>query len=190
MIVELKNNLKQEKALLLPWRPLNTTLSFCSSGSDTYKDECCTKKKWRDSKWLEGVWHRMWRETLLFLLPVSSAAVCTSVNIPLPVSLHVVTWRAHPFSGHTAELMASDFRKHNTPVKFYFMFLMLIVQRWSANQQLSKEMNHILFPQMTCVKLKSSLVLRKLTLNFSWCIVKLSMYLKKNVVYTSPKAWE
>lgn len=79
-------------------------------------------KNWKDSKWLEGVWHRMWRETLLFLLPVSSTAVCKSDNIPLPVSVHVLTWRAHPSSGHTADLMTRDLRNNNTPVKFYFKF--------------------------------------------------------------------
>lgn len=56
----------------------------------THTEECCTKN-WKDSKWLEGVWHRMWRETLLFLLPVSSTEVCKSDNIPLPVSVRVLT---------------------------------------------------------------------------------------------------
>lgn len=60
------------RSLLLHSRQLTTRRLFLFKWKwHESEDESVSLKNWEDSKWLEGVWHRMCREALLFLLPVS-----------------------------------------------------------------------------------------------------------------------
>lgn len=73
------------RSLLLHSRRLTTTRLFLFEWKwHESEDESVSLKNWEDSKWLEGAWHRMCREALLFLLPVSFTSSLQEVITFLP----------------------------------------------------------------------------------------------------------
>lgn len=76
------------RSLLLHSRRLTTTRLFLFEWKwHESEDESVSLKNWEDSKWLEGAWHRMCREALLFLLPVSFTCSLQEVITFLPQRL-------------------------------------------------------------------------------------------------------